>query len=181
MWKLSHPFSTRFSGGFFCRPRPSLSSTRPKERVTFDHVAVNRAFEVLAGLLVEVLAVNDPHLFEESRLAALASAQQQDLHQPLHVRLLPGEAFVDLLGLARLFHLAAAQQADGQANFQHGPGRQEIRHVRTNFIDANFLVRVRGVARDQAPALKTQEVPPAHNPCSTFYLQTLRGRGDAIF
>ncbi|TNN52716.1 hypothetical protein EYF80_037096 [Liparis tanakae] len=44
----------------------------------------NRGSEVLSVLLVEVLAVDDPHLFEESRLAALARAEQQDLHQPLH-------------------------------------------------------------------------------------------------
>ena len=81
--------------------------------VTFDNIAVNRGSEVLSGLLVEVLAVDDPHLFEESRLAALASAEQQDLHQPLHVRFLPGEGPVDLLGLSELFHLAAVQQADG--------------------------------------------------------------------
>uniref|UniRef100_A0A8C4ISC1 Uncharacterized protein n=1 Tax=Dicentrarchus labrax TaxID=13489 RepID=A0A8C4ISC1_DICLA len=53
--------------------------------LTFDNVAVDCGFEVLPGLLVEVLAVDDPHLFEESGLAALASAQQQDLHQPFHV------------------------------------------------------------------------------------------------
>lgn len=47
---------------------------------TFDNVAVDRGSELLSGLLVEVLAVNDPHLFEESRLAALASAEQQDLY-----------------------------------------------------------------------------------------------------
>lgn len=123
--------------------------------VTFDNVAVNRALEVLARLLVEVLAVDDPHLFEESRLAALASAQQQDLYQPLHVRFLPGDTSVDLLRLSRLFHLAAVEQADGQANFQHGPGRQEIRHVRTNFIDAH-LMRVRAArARGQAPSLNS--------------------------
>uniref|UniRef100_A0A8D3D2W3 Uncharacterized protein n=1 Tax=Scophthalmus maximus TaxID=52904 RepID=A0A8D3D2W3_SCOMX len=44
----------------------------------------DRASELLAGLLVEVLAVDDPHLLEESRLAALARAEQQDLHEPLH-------------------------------------------------------------------------------------------------
>lgn len=81
--------------------------------VTFDNIAVNCGSEVLSGLLVEVLAVDDPHLFEESRLAALASAEQQDLHQPFHVRFLPGEGPVDLLGLSELFHLAAVQQADG--------------------------------------------------------------------
>lgn len=64
-------------------------------------------------MLVEVLAVDDPHLFEESRLAALASAEQQDLHQPFHVRFLPRETSVDLLGLSDLFDLAAVEQADG--------------------------------------------------------------------
>ena len=63
--------------------------------------------------MVEVLAVDDPHLFEESRLAALASAEQQDLHQPLHVRFLPGETSIDLFGLSKLINLAPVQQADG--------------------------------------------------------------------
>lgn len=81
--------------------------------VTFDNIAVNCGSEFLLRLLVEVLAVDDPHLFEESRLAALASAEQQDLHEPFHVRFLPGETSVDLLGLSELFVLAAVQQADG--------------------------------------------------------------------
>uniref|UniRef100_A0A7N6FCD7 Uncharacterized protein n=1 Tax=Anabas testudineus TaxID=64144 RepID=A0A7N6FCD7_ANATE len=63
-----------------------LGSGTANSQLTFDNVAVNRGSEVLSGSLVEVLPVDDPHLFEESRLAALASAQQQDLHQPLHVR-----------------------------------------------------------------------------------------------
>uniref|UniRef100_A0A4W6DX30 Uncharacterized protein n=1 Tax=Lates calcarifer TaxID=8187 RepID=A0A4W6DX30_LATCA len=53
-------------------PPPSVPAV--SSEVTFDNVAVNRASELLSGLLVEVLAVDDPHLFEESRLAALASA-----------------------------------------------------------------------------------------------------------
>ena len=123
--------------------------------VTFDNVAEDGGSEVLPRALVEVLPVDDPHLFEESGLAALARAEQQDLHQPLHVRLLPGQAPVDLLGPAELLHLAAVEQAHGQENFEHGPGRQEIRHVRTNFIDAD-LMRVRGArARDQAPSLNS--------------------------
>lgn len=77
--------------------------------VTFDNIAVNRWFELLSRLLVEVLAVDDSHLFEESRLAALASAEQQDLYQPLDVRFLPGNGFVDLLGLSYLFYLAAVE------------------------------------------------------------------------
>lgn len=81
--------------------------------LTFDHVAVNGGPEFLPGVLVEVLPVDDPHLLEESRLAALASAEQQDLHQPLHVGFLPGETSVDLLRLSDLFDLAAVQQADG--------------------------------------------------------------------
>lgn len=85
--------------------------------LTFDNVAINRGSEVLPRLLVEVLPVDDPHLFEESRLAALARAEQQDLYQPLHVGFLPGEASVDLLGLSQLLHLAVVEQADGQANF----------------------------------------------------------------
>lgn len=97
----------------------SLPISPPKNvpAVTFDNVAVDRGSEVLPGLLVEVLAVDDPHLFEESRLAALAGAEQQDLHQPLHVRFLPRQTSVDLLGPAELLDLAVVQQADGQTNF----------------------------------------------------------------
>lgn len=50
---------------------------------TFDHVAVDGGAELLARALVEVLPVDDPHLLQEGGLAALARAQQQDLHQPL--------------------------------------------------------------------------------------------------
>lgn len=85
--------------------------------VTFDNVAVDGGSELFAGLLVEVLAVDDPHLFEESRLAAFAGAEQKDLYQPLHVCLLPGEASVDFLRAPQLLHLAAVEQAYGQANF----------------------------------------------------------------
>lgn len=102
---------------FLSQPKRFISSPLlhlpPAGDVTFDNIAVNRGSEVLSGLLVEVLPVDDPHLFEESRLAALASAEQQDLHQPFHVRFLPRETSVDLLGLSELFHLAAVQQADG--------------------------------------------------------------------
>lgn len=92
---------------------PLLNVPAAGSEVTFDNIAVNCGSEVFSGMLVEVLAVDDPHLFEESRLAALASAEQQDLHQPFHVRFLPGETSVDLLGLSELFHLAVVQQADG--------------------------------------------------------------------
>lgn len=77
--------------------------------VTFDNIAVNGGPEFLPGVLVEVLPVDDPHLFEESRLAALASAEQQDLYQPFHVGFLPGQTSVDLLRLSGLFYLAAVQ------------------------------------------------------------------------
>ena len=77
--------------------------------VTFDNIAVNRGPEFLPGVLVEVLPVDDPHLFEESRLAALASAEQQDFYQPFHVGFLPGETSVDLLRLSDLIYLAAVQ------------------------------------------------------------------------
>uniref|UniRef100_A0A8P0SFV9 G protein subunit alpha 13 n=1 Tax=Canis lupus familiaris TaxID=9615 RepID=A0A8P0SFV9_CANLF len=103
------------------RPRPPPG--------TFNHVAVDGGAELLARALVEVLPVDDPHLLQEGGLAALARAQQQDLHQPLHVRLLPGQAFVDLLGLALLLGLAARQHAAGEAHGQHGPRRQEVRHL----------------------------------------------------
>ncbi|KAG7222270.1 hypothetical protein INR49_027274 [Caranx melampygus] len=55
-------------------PPPGPDEPYVNGDVTFNNVAVNRASEVLSGVLVEVLAVDDPHLFEESRLAALASA-----------------------------------------------------------------------------------------------------------
>lgn len=101
----------------FCATKATKSRPAHLATVTFDNVAVDRGPELLPGLLVEVLAVDDPHLFEESRLAALASAEQKDLHQPLHVGFLPGETSVDLLGLSELIYLAAVQQADGQTNF----------------------------------------------------------------
>lgn len=112
MCKLSHPFLPPPEPRTHPGKTPAGGSV-----VTFDNVAVNGGPELLPGLLVEVLPVDDPHLFEESRLAALASAEQKDLHQPLHVGFLPGETSVDLLGLSQLFHLAAVQQADGQTNF----------------------------------------------------------------
>lgn len=181
MWKLFLPFSTPFWGSFV--PDGRLGSSRSTDAsraaaVTFDNVAVNGALEVLARSLVEVLAVDDPHLFEESRLAALASAQQQDLHQPLHVLLLPLDTFVDVLGLSRLLLLAAGEQADGQANFKHGPGRQEIRHVRTNFIDANLMrVRAARARRRPSPFPKLRKWRRA-----TVYRRSLntRGRRNAV-
>lgn len=104
-------FPVRFEG--FPPPErrliPTQSSPADGSVVTFDNVAVNRGPEFLPGVLVEVLPVDDPHLFEESRLAALACAEQQDLYQPLHVGFLPGETSVDLLGLSDLFYLAAVQ------------------------------------------------------------------------
>uniref|UniRef100_A0A9L0IUJ6 Uncharacterized protein n=1 Tax=Equus asinus TaxID=9793 RepID=A0A9L0IUJ6_EQUAS len=116
------------------RPRPRRPPAAPRppgpaRPGTFDHVAVDGGAELLARALVEVLPVDDPHLLQEGGLAALARAQQQDLHQPLHVGLLPGQAFVDLLGLALLFGLAARQHAAGEAHGQHGPRRQEVRHL----------------------------------------------------
>uniref|UniRef100_A0A3B4ULW2 Uncharacterized protein n=1 Tax=Seriola dumerili TaxID=41447 RepID=A0A3B4ULW2_SERDU len=67
----------RLSGAFQSQQDGFISLTNVPvvyREVTFNNVAVNRASELLSGLLVEVLAVDDPHLFEESRLAALASA-----------------------------------------------------------------------------------------------------------
>lgn len=84
-------------GNFPHRFQTIAAKYNPTQPLTFDNVAVNRGSEALSGLMVEVLAVDDPHLFEESRLAALASAEQQDLHQPFHVRFLPRETSVDLL------------------------------------------------------------------------------------
>ncbi len=115
MWKLSRPFKRLSVADKHLISSPNVPAVSCD--VTFDNIAVNCGFEFLLRLLVEVLAVDDPHLFEESRLAALASAEQQDLHQPLHVRFLPGETSVDLLGLSELFVLAAIQQADGYTNF----------------------------------------------------------------
>lgn len=108
-------------------PRPPAPG--PGTPGTFDHVAVDGGAELLARALVEVLPVDDAHLLEEGGLAALARAQQQDLHEPLHVGLLPRQAFVDLLGLALLLGLAARQHAAREAHGQHGPRRQEVRHL----------------------------------------------------
>uniref|UniRef100_A0A5F9CP96 Uncharacterized protein n=1 Tax=Oryctolagus cuniculus TaxID=9986 RepID=A0A5F9CP96_RABIT len=76
------------SGPAHARPPPRVpaSPASPGPRPgTFDHVAVDGGAELLARALVEVLPVDDPHLLQESGLAALARAQQQDLHEPLHV------------------------------------------------------------------------------------------------
>uniref|UniRef100_A0A8B9M1F1 Uncharacterized protein n=1 Tax=Accipiter nisus TaxID=211598 RepID=A0A8B9M1F1_9AVES len=68
------------------RPPPA---GRPRRRSpTLDHVAVDGGAELLTGRPVPVLPVDDPHLLEEGGLAALARAQQQDLDEALHVRLL---------------------------------------------------------------------------------------------
>lgn len=99
------------------RPRSGPDIPAVRGDLTFYNVAVNGGSEILPGLLVEVLPVDDPHLLEERRLAALSGAEQQDLHQALHVRFLPGQTSVDLLGPSELLHLAAVQQADGQTNF----------------------------------------------------------------
>lgn len=106
-----------FPTAFLAAISPFLAPTRPDREPTFDNIAVDSSFELLSGRLVEVLAVDDPHLFEESRLAALAGPEQQDLYQPLYVRFLPGEASVDLLGLPYLLYLAVVEQTDGQTNF----------------------------------------------------------------
>uniref|UniRef100_A0ABI7WZ33 Uncharacterized protein n=1 Tax=Felis catus TaxID=9685 RepID=A0ABI7WZ33_FELCA len=111
------------------RAGPGPRSPRRPPLCTFNHVAVDGGAELLARALVEVLPVDDPHLLQEGGLAALARAQQQDLHEPLHVGLLPGQAFVDLLGLALLLGLAAREHAAGEAHGQHGPRRQEVRHL----------------------------------------------------
>lgn len=111
-------------------PLGSPGSPRPPAALrTFDHVAIDGGAELLARALVEVLAVDDPHLLQEGGLAALARTQQQDLHQPLHVGLLPRQAFVDLLGLALLLGLAVRQHAAREAHGQHGARRQEVRHL----------------------------------------------------
>lgn len=117
MWKLSRPSALNNNRKIKNPRRQNDSPSSFPPPITFDNVAVDGGSELFAGLLVEVLAVDDPHLFEESRLAALAGAEQQDLHQPLYVRLLPGEASVDLLGAPQLLHLAVVEQAYGQANF----------------------------------------------------------------
>uniref|UniRef100_A0A8D2G3Q5 Uncharacterized protein n=1 Tax=Theropithecus gelada TaxID=9565 RepID=A0A8D2G3Q5_THEGE len=66
-------------------PAPWPLTPGPRSRPgTFDHVAVDGGAELLARALVEILPVDDPHLLQEGGLAALACAQQQDLHQPLH-------------------------------------------------------------------------------------------------
>uniref|UniRef100_A0A7N5JT03 Uncharacterized protein n=1 Tax=Ailuropoda melanoleuca TaxID=9646 RepID=A0A7N5JT03_AILME len=72
------------------RPGPSPRSPLRPPPGTFNHVAVDGGAELLARALVEVLPVDDPHLLQESGLAALARAQEQDLHKPLHRRPLTG-------------------------------------------------------------------------------------------
>lgn len=100
-----------------------------RRRAHLEDVVEDGVAELEQRLLVELAAVDDAHLLEEGGLAALARAQQQDLHEPLHVGLLPGQAFVDLLGLALLLGLAARQHAAREAHGQHGPRRQEVRHL----------------------------------------------------
>lgn len=78
---------------------------------TFNNVAEYSGPELLLGFLVEVLAVDNAHLFEESGLAALARSEQQDLHQPLHVRLVLVQTLVYLLGFPQLLHFSAREEA----------------------------------------------------------------------
>ncbi len=47
---------------------------------TFHNITVNGGSELFFGPLVEVLAVYDAHLLEESGLAALSGAEQKYLH-----------------------------------------------------------------------------------------------------
>uniref|UniRef100_A0A452IR57 Uncharacterized protein n=1 Tax=Gopherus agassizii TaxID=38772 RepID=A0A452IR57_9SAUR len=67
-------------------PPPRL---QPEARPYLDHVLVDDGPELQQRLLVELAAVDDPHLLEEGGFAALAGAQQQDLDQAAHGPPLP--------------------------------------------------------------------------------------------
>lgn len=83
---------------------------KQSRRLTFDDVTEYGGPELLLGSLVEVLPVDNAHLLEEGGLAALARSEQQDLHQPLDVRLVLAQTFVYLLGLPQLLHFSAREE-----------------------------------------------------------------------
>uniref|UniRef100_A0A8C5SAS7 Uncharacterized protein n=1 Tax=Laticauda laticaudata TaxID=8630 RepID=A0A8C5SAS7_LATLA len=64
---------------------------RPCGEAHLQGVLVNGGAELEQCLLVELAAVDDAHLLEEGRLAALAGAQQQDPHQAAHGAALAGQ------------------------------------------------------------------------------------------
>uniref|UniRef100_A0A8C6KAT7 Uncharacterized protein n=1 Tax=Melopsittacus undulatus TaxID=13146 RepID=A0A8C6KAT7_MELUD len=85
---LERPNRNHRPGGRRQRPtglRETPAGAAPSFSPTFNHVAVDGGSELLPGRPVPVLPVDDPHLLEESRLAALPRSQQQDLDEPLHV------------------------------------------------------------------------------------------------
>lgn len=98
------------------KPSRASRQTRPSARIasggclTFNNVAINRGSEVFFGLLIEVLPVDNAHLLEESGLAALARSEQQDLHEPLDVRLVAVDTLVYLLRFPQLLHLATREE-----------------------------------------------------------------------
>uniref|UniRef100_A0AAY5EUR7 Uncharacterized protein n=1 Tax=Electrophorus electricus TaxID=8005 RepID=A0AAY5EUR7_ELEEL len=67
------------------RARRRKSAYQPSKTgtPTFDNITVNSCSELFFRPLIEVLAVYDAHLFEESGLAALSSAEQDCSASPL--------------------------------------------------------------------------------------------------
>uniref|UniRef100_A0A8C4U635 Uncharacterized protein n=1 Tax=Falco tinnunculus TaxID=100819 RepID=A0A8C4U635_FALTI len=63
---------------------PPYSRPGPPTAPHLEDVLVDGGPELQQRLLVELAAVDDPHLLEESGLAALTGAQQQDLDQAAH-------------------------------------------------------------------------------------------------
>lgn len=74
-----------------------------------DDILKDRISEVEQRFSVKLFPVDDPHLLEECGLAALSSAQQQDLYQPPYGAPLARQIRVDLttapLRLALLVHV----------------------------------------------------------------------------
>lgn len=81
-----------------------------RDRLTFYYITMNCGSEVFFGLLIEVLAMDNAHLLEESGLAALARSEQQDLHEPLDVRLVAVDTLVYLFRFPQLLHFATREE-----------------------------------------------------------------------
>lgn len=98
-------------------------------RLYLQYVLVDRVPEIQQRFLIELVSINDAHLFEECGLSALSGPEQQDLHQAAHGSPLPGEHRVDLpapaprLPLLRRVPLPAPVLA--AARLPAGLGREE--------------------------------------------------------
>lgn len=95
-------------------PNTANCENSRRGRLTFYNITINRGPEVFFGPLIEVLPVDNAHLLEESGLAALARSEQQDLHEPLDVRLVAVDTLVYLLRFPQLLHLAAREETVGK-------------------------------------------------------------------